>query len=51
MLEQELGRIQSDLEAASVAQDVKKLTALGAQYADLERLLAEKYAQWETLAA
>ena len=39
------------LEKASAAQDVKKVTALGTQYAELEGLLAEKYAQWEQLAA
>ncbi|WP_255603772.1 hypothetical protein [Oscillochloris sp. ZM17-4] len=39
------------LDKASAGQDVKKLTSLGTQYAELERLLAEKYAQWEQLAA
>ncbi|NTU84157.1 MAG: ABC-F family ATP-binding cassette domain-containing protein [Chloroflexales bacterium] len=51
LLEQELGKLKSDLERASVAQDVKRVTALGTQYAELETLLAEKYAQWEQLAA
>ncbi len=51
LLEQELGRIKADLEAASLAQDVKRVTALGTQYAELETILAEKYAQWEQLAA
>jgi ATP-binding cassette subfamily F protein 3 len=51
LLEQELGRLKTDLERASVAQDVKKVTALGRQYAELETLLADKYAQWEQLAA
>ncbi len=50
-LEQELGKLRSALDKASVGQDVKKLTALGTQYAELERLLAEKYSQWEQLAA
>jgi ATP-binding cassette subfamily F protein 3 len=51
LLEQELERLKADLEAASVAQDVQKITALGNQYAELEQLLAGKYAQWEQLAA
>ncbi|WP_298404557.1 ABC-F family ATP-binding cassette domain-containing protein [uncultured Chloroflexus sp.] len=50
-LEQDLARLSSELDAASQARDVSRLTALGAQYAELERLLAEKYAQWEQLAA
>jgi ATP-binding cassette, subfamily F, member 3 len=51
MLEQELGKLRGALDKASAGQDVKKLTALGTQYAELEHLLAEKYAQWERLAA
>jgi ATP-binding cassette subfamily F protein 3 len=51
LLEQELARLKADLERASTTQDVKKITALGTQYAELETLLAGKYAQWEQLAA
>jgi ATP-binding cassette subfamily F protein 3 len=51
LLEQELARLKADLEGASAAQDVKKVTALGTQYAELETILAGKYAQWEQLAA
>lgn len=51
LLEQELTRLKADLEQASTAQDVKRVTALGTQYAELETLLAAKYAQWEQLAA
>ncbi len=50
-LEQDLARLSQELDAASQARDVARLTALGAQYAELERLLADKYAQWEQLAA
>ncbi|MEI6181146.1 MAG: ABC-F family ATP-binding cassette domain-containing protein, partial [Chloroflexales bacterium] len=50
-LEQALSRLKTELERASVAQDVKKVTALGTQYAELEMLLAEKYVQWEHAAA
>jgi ATP-binding cassette subfamily F protein 3 len=51
LLEQELAKIKADLEAASASQDVKKLTALGTQYAELEALLQQRYADWEQLAA
>jgi ATP-binding cassette subfamily F protein 3 len=51
VLEQELARLKADLERASAAQDVKKVSALGTQYAELEQILAGKYAQWEQLAA
>ncbi|PDV96976.1 ABC-F family ATP-binding cassette domain-containing protein [Candidatus Chloroploca asiatica] len=51
LLEQELGRLKTELEAASVAQNIKQITDLGTQYAELETLLAAKYAQWEQLAA
>ena len=51
LLELELGKLQADIERASVAQNIKKVTTLGTQYAELETLLAEKYAQWEQLAA
>lgn len=51
LLEQELGQLKVELEAASGAQDVKQITALGTQYAELESLLAAKYEQWEQLAA
>ena len=50
-LEQALSRLKTELERASVAQDVKKVTTLGTQYAELEMLLAEKYVQWEHAAA
>ncbi|RRR77284.1 MAG: ABC transporter ATP-binding protein [Candidatus Viridilinea halotolerans] len=51
LLEQELAQIKADLEQASGAQNIKQVTALGTQYAELERLLEAKYAQWEQLAA
>ncbi|PDW04821.1 ABC-F family ATP-binding cassette domain-containing protein [Candidatus Viridilinea mediisalina] len=51
LLEQELGQLKAELEAASAAQDIKQITALGTQYAELEDLLAAKYEQWEQLAA
>jgi len=51
LLEQELAKLKADLEAASAAQDVKKLSALGTQYAELETLLQQRYADWERLAA
>jgi ATP-binding cassette subfamily F protein 3 len=51
LLEQELGKLKTELERASAAQDIKKVTALGTQYAELEQLLASKYDQWEQLAA
>jgi ATP-binding cassette subfamily F protein 3 len=51
LLEQELVKLRGALDKASSSQDVKKLAALGTQYAELERLLADKYAQWEQLAA
>ncbi|WP_298815983.1 ABC-F family ATP-binding cassette domain-containing protein [Chloroflexus sp.] len=50
-LEQDLARLSQELDAASQARDVARLIALGAQYAELEQLLADKYAQWEQLAA
>jgi ATP-binding cassette subfamily F protein 3 len=50
-LEQDLARLSSELDAASQACDVARLTTLGAQYAELEQLLAAKYALWEQLAA
>ncbi len=49
-LEQDLARLSSELDRASQERDVARLTALGAQYAELEQLLAAKYAQWEQLA-
>ena len=51
LLERELGKLRSDLEQASAAQDLKQITTLGTQYAELERLLSEKYDQWAQLAA
>lgn len=51
LLEQELGRLKADLERASAARDVPRITALGTQYAELETLLAAKYDQWAELAA
>lgn len=51
MLEQELAQLKADLEAASAAQDVAKLTALGNQYAELEAMLNQRYDDWEQLAA
>lgn len=51
LLEQELGRLKADLEQASAACDITQVTTLGTQYAELERLLADKYDQWANLAA
>ena len=51
LLEQELKKLKAELEQASAAQDVKRITVLGTQYAELESLLEAKYAQWEQLAA
>jgi ATP-binding cassette subfamily F protein 3 len=51
LLEQELAQIQADLEQASAAQDLPRISSLGKQYAELESLLASKYDQWEQLAA
>ncbi len=51
LLEQELGRLKADLEQASAARDITQVTTLGTQYAELERLLADKYDQWAQLAA
>jgi ATP-binding cassette subfamily F protein 3 len=51
VLEQELAQIQAELEQASAAQDLPRIGSLGKQYAELEALLAGKYAQWEQLAA
>lgn len=50
-LEQELARIQSDLELASVAQDVERIATLGTQYAELEARLNQRYDDWSCLAA
>jgi ATP-binding cassette subfamily F protein 3 len=50
-LEQELARIQSKLEAASQAQDVEQVAALGQQYTEAEAQLERCYADWEQLAA
>jgi ATP-binding cassette subfamily F protein 3 len=51
LLEQELAALRSDIDKASAKQDVKQVTALGNQYAELESRLAAKYAQWEAMAA
>jgi ATP-binding cassette, subfamily F, member 3 len=51
LLEQELARLKAELEQASAAQDIAQVTTLGTQYAELENLLADKYQQWEQLAA
>lgn len=50
-LEQELARIQTDLEQASVAQDVERIATLGTQYAELEARLNQRYDDWSCLAA
>lgn len=50
-LEQELARIQADLELASVAQDVERIATLGTQYAELEARLNQRYDDWSRLAA
>jgi ATP-binding cassette, subfamily F, member 3 len=51
LLEQELTSLRSEIDKASAKQDVKKVTALGTEYAELETRLAAKYAQWEAMAA
>jgi ATP-binding cassette, subfamily F, member 3 len=51
LLEQELAALRSEIDKASAKQDVKRVTALGTQYAELEDRLATKYAQWEAMAA
>jgi ATP-binding cassette subfamily F protein 3 len=51
LLEDELAQLKAKIEQAGLAQDIKKVTALGTQFAELEQLLAGKYAQWEQLAA
>lgn len=50
-LEQELARIQTDLEAASVAQNIEQVSALGQQYNDVEARLNQCYHDWAELAA
>jgi ATP-binding cassette subfamily F protein 3 len=50
-LEQELARIKADLESASTAQDIERITRLGAQYAELEVTLNRCYEDWAQIAA
>ncbi len=50
-LEQELAQIHSDLEQASVAQDVERIALLGTQYARLQARLDQRYDDWSYLAA
>lgn len=50
-LERELGKIRAALEAASAAQDVKRITELGTQYAEVEARLNRCYDDWSQLAA
>jgi ATP-binding cassette subfamily F protein 3 len=50
-LEQELARIRADLEEASAAQDVERITALGSEYTDVETRLDQCYTDWAELAA
>jgi ATP-binding cassette subfamily F protein 3 len=51
MLEQELNQLKTELEAASAAQDVERVTTLGMQYAELEAMLNQRYDDWAQLAA
>jgi ATP-binding cassette subfamily F protein 3 len=51
LLEKELAQLNNDIQAASAAQDVGKITRLGQQYSQLESLLQQRYADWEELAA
>lgn len=50
-LEQQLAQVQHELEQASTAQDVARIATLGTRYTELETLLAQRYADWEELAA
>ncbi len=50
-LEAHLAQIQHQLEQASAAQDVARITELGTRYSELEALLAQRYTDWEELAA
>jgi ATP-binding cassette, subfamily F, member 3 len=48
-LEREHQAVQAALEAASAAQDVDKIAALGTQYTELEEQLADWYEQWASV--
>jgi ATP-binding cassette, subfamily F, member 3 len=48
-LEKDLVRLRGEIEQASAGRQVERLAELGRQYAELERLMAQKYAQWEQL--
>jgi ATP-binding cassette subfamily F protein 3 len=50
-LEQQLARVQADLEQASVQQDVQKISELGMKYTELEERLNQCYDDWAQLAA
>jgi ATP-binding cassette subfamily F protein 3 len=50
-LEQELARIRDALDAASAAQNVEQIAALGQQYTEVEARLEQCYEDWTTLAA
>lgn len=50
-LEAQLAQIQHQLEQASAAQDVSRISELGTRYSEVEALLAQRYADWEALAA
>ncbi|TAK36194.1 MAG: ABC transporter ATP-binding protein [Chloroflexota bacterium] len=48
-LEQEIAQLKSNLEAASIAQDVDKVAALGRQYVELEETYNRRYDDWAQL--
>jgi ATP-binding cassette subfamily F protein 3 len=49
-LEQELARVNDELQQASTAQDVARVAELGQRYTELEAQLERCYHDWETLA-
>jgi ATP-binding cassette subfamily F protein 3 len=51
MLENELKQLKGELEAASLAGDVAKITTLGLQYTELEEMLNKRYDEWAAAAA
>jgi ATP-binding cassette, subfamily F, member 3 len=50
-LEAELQRVQNEIERASAARDVGKLSDLGARYAAIEATLHERYDEWARVAS
>ncbi|MDP2662829.1 MAG: ABC-F family ATP-binding cassette domain-containing protein [Dehalococcoidia bacterium] len=49
-LEGEIGRLKAELEAATAAQDVARITSLGRQYVELESVYNRSYEDWAQLA-